>query len=176
MKKIIVSHKWVGWMLLGMGAGFAAVGAAVGLPVYWFGSLQPREAAIFLIAFLASFGGVALGLMIAGGIVLAVLSSRTKRAEELRQNGTMVWADVVDVSAEPLHSINTMHPWRAFVRLRCKYEHTNGKTYIFRSPALRYDPTQMLPDGRVKVYYDRNDITRYFVDIIGSLDNNVVEL
>ena len=176
MKKIIVSHKWVGWMLVGMGAGFAAIGAAVGLPVYWFGSLSPREAAIFLIAFLASFGGVALGLMIAGGIVLAVLSSRAKRVEHLRQNGMMVWADVVDVSAEGMHSAGTMHPWRAFVRLRCKYAHTDGKTYIFRSPVLRYDPTRMLPEGQVKVYLDRDDITRYFVDIIGSLNGDVIEV
>jgi hypothetical protein len=51
----------------------------------------------------------------------------------------------------------------------------NGTTYIFTSQPLRSNPLPFLKNKTVTVYYEFDQMKKYFVDIDGSVEN-VVEL
>ena len=171
MNRLVASFKWVAWMLIGMGALFAIICGVVIGAVGANGSLPPEEFVRFRLGFSLGFGGAALGLLIAGAIVFAIYHGREMRARALVGHGHYVMAEVIGIQTS---HVRTGHNF--LLHLRASYQHTDGRTYIFRSPLLHYDPSAMLMDNQVKVYLDPQDIRRYFVDVLGSMQGNVVEL
>lgn len=177
-----LSFIWI--MLLSMGIVFAAVGIIMlliplspesmnlnvnGVPQ----AATDRDVFIFRMVFLGVFGTIGLGEIIAGLIVAARSNARRKMAERLKSEGVRIVAEATSGETSSVR-LN----YRYMERLRCSYIGPGGKTYIFKSGYLRADPTPYLVDNKVTVYHDRDDISRYFVDIDGSvgLGSRVVEL
>lgn len=182
-KSFLQNVVWVGVLLLVMGVLFGSVGIGVQLiPMspenmtsYRNGVLQPSTedtVRTFRLIFLLTFGFVGLVLAISGGIILWRAATQRKLARYLKEEGASVSAEIVELS---FSFIRVNH--RMLSYLRCSCIGPQGKTYIFKSGLLRMDPTPYLQD-RVTVYYDRNDISRYFVDVDGSvgLGDTVIEL
>lgn len=171
MKSITMNMRWVVWLLLGIGVLFIAIGLSVGLLVDDFESPEERE--LFRYIFISTFGGI--------GIILAAIAlfgeSRIRKIKRLKErlisDGNFAWADIVDISAN--HYYAHYNARQTPCVLRCKLRH-NDQTFICKSGYLRFNPQTLLPDGKVKVWFDAYDIKKYYVDVDGSMQNPVFEI
>lgn len=170
MKSVTMQMRWVFWLLFGMGLLFLGIGVIVGQLATGFDSMEDEH--IFRVTFLATFGGMGLIMMLSGVIAGYRIRKKNAAANDLLSSGNNVWADVVDVSGSQNVRVNNQSPRI----LRCTYRHTDGNTYMFKSGYLRYDPRTLLKDGKVKVWFDPYDMKKYYVDVDGSLSENIVEL
>lgn len=55
--------------------------------------------------------------------------------------------------------------------IKCKYEAIDGTVHIFKSRNLFFNPESVLKGTRVKVYTDRINYKKYYVDIDEVLPN-----
>lgn len=170
MKSIVVRTRWVSWFLLAMGAFFLAIGLMAYLLASGFEN--PADEQIFRYTFLGVFGGIGIVLMLIGLILGCQMQKKKAMADRLVASGHFVWADAVDVSINMNMRINHQSP----CVLRCALRHTDGQTYLLRSPYLRFDPRAFLTDGKVKVWLDPYDIKQYYVDVDGSMNTDIIEL
>lgn len=60
-----------------------------------------------------------------------------------------------------------------FLGIKALYKDNNGQEHAFNSPPLWMFSIPYLRDGKVKVYHKHSNINNYFVDIDGSIDNDV---
>lgn len=171
-KKITMSVKWVAWMLWGMGALFICMGAGVCLLVNLEGAMTPEDRGLFTALFLGLFGSFGVIMAVVGTIIWSRISRREKLRERLWREGNYALATIMDVSVNYGVQVNNRSP---FV-LRCQYKHSDGNTYIFKSGYLRFNPQSLMPDGKVKVWFDRNNIKDYYVDIEESIEGGYIEL
>lgn len=170
--KITMNLRWVSWLIIGMGSLFLCIGGAVCFAAWKSGSVAPEEATLFYSLFLGTFGCCGIAMIVIGAIIGNRMSRKAKLKQQLLQDGTHVWADVMDISQNYNVRVNGRSP---FV-LRCKYRHSDGRTYIFTSQSLRFNPESFLRDNKVKVWFDRNDIKKYYVDVDDSMEGSFVEL
>jgi len=183
-KSFYQSFTWVSIMLLAMGCIFLAVGIGMQLvpmspediSYYHNGIRQPSTEATlrsFRLIFLLCFGLIGAVLAAVGGILLVRWSIRRRRNQRLKQEGTRITAVVADYTPA---TVRVNHQY--MTRLQCTYNTPGGKTYIFKSGYLRMDPVPYLHEGEITVYYERNNMKNYFVDVDGSigLGSKVVEL
>jgi len=175
---------WVGVLLLLMGAVFLSVAVAtqfliaapedVNLSIN--GVRQPATQETLRTArmlFLGIFGGFGSVLAIPG-IIICVLAKRRRLLERrLKAEGMCISANILEYVPS---GVRVNH--RRLERMRCAYTDEKGITYIFKSSILWADPSPFLPQGKVDVYCDRDNISRYFVDVDGSvgLGDRVIEL
>ena len=183
-KSFIMSFAWVGLILMAMGIVFISVAVITHLApiepgqvsVYYNDVRQPdtpETVESFKRVFNWSFGGIGIALM---AISMGIFSRKyfiNMRNRRLMEEGVCVVAGVTGLTAGNVRVNNV--PVRC---LQCSYTDGDGTTFIFKSGALRMDPTSYLPDGQIKVYYDPNNMKRYFVDVDGGigLGTRVVEL
>ena len=183
-KSFLQSFMWVGVMLLAMGFAFFVVAIIVQLlPIgsedmymYFNGELvHSTNDTTFDLRwiFLLAFGIPGLGLIVAGTTVIFKYVAKKKLAAQLKTDGACLVAEACDY-ADSNMSVNGS----AIPRLVCAHTDSSGTTYIFKSELLRLDPVPYLSDMMVNVYYDKNDMSRYFVDIDGSvgLGSRLIEL
>ncbi len=183
-KSFLQSFLWVTIMLLSMGAVFLGIAA-----IMQFVSISPHNINVtingirqppteetvrtFRFMFLLIFGIIGLILAITGGIIAGRAGMRRRRAHRLKEEGVRIIANVVQHTASAIY-VNH----RNLTRLHCAHTASDGRIYIFKSGLLRMDPVPYLYQGQVNVYYDRDNINNYYVDIDGSVGvgNRVIEL
>lgn len=183
-KSFLQSFTWVGVMLLVMGLIFLGVAIVMQLiplqpedmTYYENGVRQPATedtVVFFRMMFLLLFGLMGLGLSIGGGLSLVRSARRRSMAQQLKAEGARLTAYLTDYEPSSIRVNN-----RSVARVRCSYNAPDGTTYIFKSGLLRMDPYPYLTDGQLRVYYDRNNMSRYFVDVDEStgIGSRVVEL
>lgn len=179
-KSIYYSLTWVSVLLVVLGAIFLVV--ALGMQLIPIGPesfryqingvYQPYNAnslQVFRYIFLASFGLPGLILFGFGFGLLIYQKIKEKRAQELKQGGKEILCHQLELAYS---SVQVNRQYKSY--LTCIHTDKKGQTFIFKSRLLRYDPRPFLDDS-VKVYYDRQDMRRYFVDIEGSM-GDVFEL
>lgn len=172
-KNITMNITWVCWLLWLMGVIFLGIGILVAFIVQKSGSVSPQEAELFYPLFLGVFGSFGLGMILAGTIVFVKIRTKEKLHKRLVQDGNYVWADILEIAPNYNMSING----RVSLALRCKYRHSDGQTYLFKSGYLRFNPENMLINkDKIKVWFDRGDIKKYYVDVDASINNDIVEL
>lgn len=115
--------------------------------------------------FLLSFGIPGIGMLLTGGGVLAKRMSRLKTEEKMKKEGTHIEAEVTGYPS-------TFVEWgqRFLARLECTYTTIDGKSHVFKSRLLRADPSPFLENGKVNVYYNKENPKQYFVDVDGSIE------
>lgn len=169
-KSIYVKLRWIGILLIGMGLIFFFVAGLM-----QFVTVNPQtsgmnpsrlsEEALFRLIFLVSFGLPALILMGVGVGLLISDFQKNKKERVLRAQGRQVIANHLNVIASNVR-VNRQYQ----LYLTCSYTDARGNHYLFKSRLLRYDPLPFL-DNQVRVYYDPNKRSRYFVDVDGSMQN-----
>jgi len=170
-KSFLQSFTWVGVMLLLMGLAFLSVAIVIQLialrpediSYYKNGIRQPSSeetVSFFRLIFLLAFGLVGLGLSIGGGVCLRRAAGRRSQARQLKARGVYLTACVTDYEPSAIRINN-----RSVARIRCAYDAPDGRTYVFKSGLLRMDPYPFLIEGQLRVYYDPNNMSRYFVDV-----------
>jgi hypothetical protein len=183
-KSFIYEFTWVGIMLLSMGMLFLGIALVMQLVplapenvnLYYNGVRQPSTLETVeetRLLFGLIFGGLGVLLGCVGLIVAARKWIKRGRAERLKAYGTCVQAAVTGNEAS---AVRINHQY--LTRLQCAYTGGDGVTYIFKSDSLRMDPTALLDEGMVTVYYDEYNMKHYFVDVDGSVGvgTKVVEL
>ena len=170
-RKITISISWVGVMLLCMGIIFGGIGVGVGMAVNLSSDMTPEDAHVFTIVFTGMFGLFGVVMLTVGAIILARAVRAVRRRNALIEAGNYIWADIIDVSLNRNIQINDRYPYI----LRCQYRHIDGNNYVFKSGYLRYNPCNLMGE-RVKVWFDRDNIKKYYVDVEGSLTNDIIEL
>ena len=92
-----------------------------------------------------------------------LLEKRRKKNEDLVNNGTAVWAKVHHVEINNSYSVNNVHPRRIVAIYTDEY---TGEEIEFKSDNIfDIDFCDSVSEGsEVRVYIDRNDNKRYFVD------------
>ena len=183
-KSFLMNFSWVAVMLISMGLVFLSIAVVMQLvPIALedirntVNGVPQRSTAdsveMFRLTFLLAFGIPSLMLLTAGGIVGGCIAARKKRARWLKAEGRCITAQITGCTPT-----NVRVNYRYLMRLNCAYAASGGVTYIFKSGTLRMDPMPYLSQGEVKVYHDRNDIKRYFVDVDGSvgMGSRIVEL
>ena len=177
MKKpesFIYNFKWVGIMLLVMGIFFMGIAVVIQLiPIdyqdiyhYQNGVQQvstPGTLRTFRLIFLLTFGLIGLILAMIAVIIFGRMRGAKKREQILKQEGTKVVATLTGYCAS-----SVLVNGRRINRLQCAYTDFMGDTFIFKSRMLRMDPAHFLKNNEIAVYYERNNMKNYFVDVDGS--------
>lgn len=174
-KSFLQSFTWIATALMIMGGVFLAIAIVIQLI-----PLNPEHITVnidgvrqtsteetldmFRWIFLLSFGIPGSIMLVAGGIVAGQKVLRDKRDQRLKEDGVRVTAEVTGFENSFLRVNHQRLP-----RLQCAYKTLDGKTYIFKSRLLRLDPSAYLKDSKVQVYYDKDNMKRYFVDVDGSV-------
>ncbi len=84
-------------------------------------------------------------------------------------------ADIVDVKAQTSFdkssdNMFTGVRYREYYLVECRYKDPGtGVAHIYYSPALYYDPTELIVAKQVPVYIDRDDEKNFFVDIYQAM-------
>ncbi len=126
---------------------------------------NPTKVRTEMLLFLTTYilGGISIPFLIIGIVFLLVLRAKKKKKRELLQNGRMIEAEVTGGQINYNVRVNNRHPWK----LECKYEDTfTGATYLFSSNNMWKDPFLYVGQS-VKVYIDRENPRKYYVDLDG---------
>lgn len=128
----------------------------IGITLY-----QTTDDLIDGIFFLCTFGGIGIIFLIIGIIFLILLLKKKKEAEQLLDNGRYILAEICEIIPNYTIRVNGKHPYV----VHCKYEAMDGTIHIFKSRNLFFNPESMLRGTSVKVYTDRKNYKKYYVDI-----------
>lgn len=130
---------------------------------------SPREAKI------KSFWSLWLGVVIAGGLgavfvlmalVFFVVLGAGKRNRRLVQTGLPVEAVFREVEQNRAIRVNRVHPWRVVMAWT---DPATGKEYLFRSENLWQDPGDRLDPTLIRVFIERGNPRKYYVDLSRAL-------
>lgn len=104
-----------------------------------------------------------MGMIFAGmGTLFVVVRRRHyRKVEQLRKTGIPVDAVITDIRLNTDKAINGRHPIIVF----CSYTESGGRVHLFRSGSFWYHSHQINPRRKVRVYIDRHDPSRYYVDV-----------
>lgn len=117
------------------------------------------EMLLFLPTFILAIVGAP--FLIIGLVFVLVSAGKKKKKQNLLQNGRVVEAVVTGGQINYNVQVNRRHPWK----LECKYEDTfTGATYLYSSNNIWEDPFLYIGQT-VKVYVDRNNPKKYYVDV-----------
>jgi hypothetical protein len=84
-----------------------------------------------------------------------------RKATFLRKHGQSVLARVLSINVNPAISVNGVCPYV----LHCAWEDPGERTLrSFKSSNLWHDPRRNIRDDQIRVYIDRSNPDRYFVD------------
>lgn len=107
------------------------------------------------------FGIVGAVFLLVGIGFLIFVGVKDKKKKELIQNGNKVFAEVTGGSEVLNVEVNGRHPWK----LECRYtDPYNGAVYLYSSRNTFMDPYPYIGQ-QVAVYVDKNDPSKYYVDI-----------
>ena len=109
------------------------------------------------------FGIMGVAFACVGIIPLALKEKRRRKNEDLVNNGTAVWAKVHHVEVNSTYAVNNVHPRRIVAVYTDEY---TGEEIEFKSENI-FDIgfcDSVAEGSEVRVYMDRNDHSKYFVD------------
>lgn len=115
------------------------------------------------------FGGIGLIFAVVGGAFLLRTHKRKSLAKRLIEGGYYV-----DAQIDSVDTANMRINGRPTYVIRCSYLDPNdGKLYSFSSEILRFDPTPLINSDTLRVYVDKNDFSKNYVDISDFKDKNI---
>lgn len=108
------------------------------------------------------FGGLgALFFAIGAGLSL-VGALKARRTEYLKKHGTPIETEFQSVVLNQALSVNGRHPFRVLTQW---LNPSTSKVHVFESNDLWFDPSDYITDKRIRVFIDRNNPKRYYVDL-----------
>ncbi len=113
------------------------------------------------IIFLLTFGGIGIIFLTIGIILLIVMLKKKKETQQLLDDGQYIIAEIYEINPNYTVRVNGRHPYV----IQCKYEAMDGTIHIFKSRNIFFNPESVLRGTSVKVYTDRENYKKYYVDI-----------
>lgn len=133
---------------------------------------------LFSAGFAVIFAGVWAGIGVVFGLIALVLflihKNGADKEKSLKETGSYVMADIVDIDVRVNMTVQMgtmkMHPYF----ILCQYIDGSGRSYLFESKNLYYNPSGLLTSPQLKVYVDLAKPKKYFVDTDSILPGNAV--
>lgn len=113
------------------------------------------------VIFLYTFGGIGIIFLFIGILFLILMLKKKNDVQKLLDNGQYIIAEICEITPNYTVRVNGKHPYV----IQCKYEAIDGTVHIFKSRNLFFNPESMLRSTSVKVYTDRVNYKKYYVDI-----------
>lgn len=104
---------------------------------------------------------IGLPFLIIGIIFLAHVIFLKRRQKRLISDGNYVLANISGVQVSYSVNVNGRCPYV----VECNYQDLDGTVHIFRSKEIFYDPTNLFTGNMVKVFVDKDNYKKYYVDI-----------
>lgn len=127
---------------------------------------KPQEARIN--SFFPLWGGsVILGVMgaifflIGAGVTLVPMLKKRK-AEYLKEQGRAIETDFQSVRVNGAVAVNGRNPYRVLTQWK---DPSSSQVLIFESNDIWYDPTSHINSQRIRVFLDKNNPKKYYVDL-----------
>ena len=112
---------------------------------------------------------------IVGGSMFIAEVKKNKKMKTLLESGQYIMAKIESINLNYNYSVNGRHPYNIICNY---YDDYKDVTYIYKSDNLWFDPEEIISSRGIeelKVYVDRNDPKKYYVDTT-VLENKVVDL
>ncbi len=159
---------FVAGILAAIGSAFTLLGLAVLIADCVFGTFGLEGPVLY--GFLLIFIGGGLGFIFSGVRMFLKEKKRVDGLREAYENNRCIMADIVDVRAntsttKTSDNMFTGVHYREFYQIECHYKDAAGRTHIYYSPSLYFNPEGMIISRQVPVYIDRDDENNFFVDI-----------
>ena len=100
-------------------------------------------------------------LLIGGGIFLAP-KLKSRKNEYLREQGSPIETEFQSVAFNTAVSVNGRNPFQVITQWK---NPSTSQIQIFKSDNLWYDPTEHIQNKRIRVFVDRNNPKKYYVDL-----------
>ncbi|MCM1227164.1 MAG: DUF3592 domain-containing protein [Clostridium sp.] len=132
---------------------------------------EPGNARIYSVVLPAVFMGIGGLFLILGIVFIAVNAASSKRIKSLMENGEALTGIVTNVTLNTSMRVNGRHPYKAECEVTDPY---SGERYLYSSKNVTEDISGLI-GSEVTVYTDRNDRSKYYVDIDGLLSRETGE-
>lgn len=110
------------------------------------------------------FPGIGLIFALTGGIGLGVIAKGKLKVKKLRLHGQRIYAEYMNTDINRSVRVNGKCPYNIF----CSWNNPeDGKTYIFRSQNLWFDPQSVIADRNITmfpVYINPENKKKYVID------------
>ena len=100
-------------------------------------------------------------LLIGGGIFLAP-KLKNRKNEYLKEQGSPIESEFQSVAFNTTVSVNGRNPFQVITQWK---NPSTSEIQIFKSDNLWYDPTEHIQNKRIRVFIDRNNPKKYYVDL-----------
>lgn len=100
-------------------------------------------------------------LLIGGGIFLAP-KLKSRKNEYLKEQGSPIESEFQSVAFNTTVSVNGRNPFQVITQWK---NPSTSQIQIFKSDNLWYDPTEHIQNKRIRVFIDRNNPKKYYVDL-----------
>lgn len=107
-------------------------------------------------------GGIGAVFLIIGIVLVAHAWRGNRNEQRLRQQGVPIETEFSRVELNTALRMNGRHPFQVLTRWQ---NPGTGKLHEFRSGNLWFDPTSQVAGRRIKVFIERNNPAKYFVDL-----------
>lgn len=120
--------------------------------------IKTKESSLLLLAIFIFMGMIFTGIGLGVGIYMYHQKSKISR---LKQRGTRILAEIVELQENTNLSMNSSHP----LIVTCRYVAPNGKVYFFTNKSV-WLKTEELPTGsKIPVFIDKNNPSNYYVEV-----------
>ncbi len=127
---------------------------------------KPQDARIN--SFFSLWGGsVIFGVMgtifflIGAGVTLVPLLKK-RQGEYLKEQGRAIETDFQSVRVNGAFSVNGRNPFRVLTQWK---DPSSSQVRVFESHDIWYDPTNLIKSQRIRVFLDKNNPKKYYVDL-----------
>ena len=100
-------------------------------------------------------------LLIGGGIFL-VPKLKSRKNEYLKEQGSPIESEFQSVAFNTTVSVNGRNPFQIITQWK---NPSTSEIQIFKSDNLWYDPTEHIQNKRIRVFINRNNPKKYYVDL-----------
>lgn len=107
-------------------------------------------------------GGIGAVFLVIGVAINIVVMRNARRKEYLRQHGQPIETEFTRVELNTSLTVNGSHPYRVLSQWQ---NPGTGKVHVFKSDNVWFDPTSYVTGRRIKVFIERRDPRKYFVDL-----------
>ena len=100
-------------------------------------------------------------LLIGVGFFLAP-KLKSRKNEYLKEQGSPIESEFQSVACNTAVSVNGRNPFQVITQWK---NPSTSQIHIFKSDNLWYDPTDYIKNNRIRVFMDRNNPKKYYVDL-----------
>jgi hypothetical protein len=107
-------------------------------------------------------GGLGIVFFVIGAGIFLVPKLKDRKNDYLREQGTPIDTEFQSVAINSAISVNGNCPFQVVTQWK---NTSTSQVHIFKSDNLWYDPSQYILNKRIRVFIDRNNPKKYYVDL-----------